>query len=119
VLILIHLFFLEGENRLEDILEWVTAKERQAAAGVLLFAMTYTLGSAVSRIAQDFFNDDDLYLQVHRHLFRVGTTEDRIHTRVYCDLDDNHLLLAGTENPALAGKIKTFQALKARKRCAG
>jgi hypothetical protein len=115
VLILIHLFFLEGENRLEDILEWVTAKERQAAAGVLLFATTYTLGSAVSRIAQDFFNDDDLYLQVHRHLFRVGTTEDRIHTRVYCDLDDNHLLLAGTENPALAGKIKTFQALKARK----
>ena len=112
VVLVIHLFFFEGENRLGEILNWVTADGRQAAAGVLLFAMTYSLGSAVSRIAVDFFNDDDLYLQTGEHLFRMGVTEDRIHTRIYCDLDDNHLLLAGAENPALAGKIYTFQTLK-------
>lgn len=60
----IHLFLLEGENRLEGILEWVDSKERQAAAGVLLFAMSYTRGSTVSRMAQDFFPDGDLHLQV-------------------------------------------------------
>jgi hypothetical protein len=68
----IPLFFLEGENRLEGIPQWVNSKERQAAAGVLLFAVTYMLGSTVSRMAQDFFNEDDLYLQVGRHLFRVA-----------------------------------------------
>lgn len=115
VVLIIQLFFFEGENRLGDILNWVTADGRQAAAGVLLFAITYTLGSAVSRIAVDFFNDDDLYLQTGEHLFRMGVTEDRIHTRIYCDLDDNHLLLAGAGNPALAGKIYTFQKLKERK----
>jgi hypothetical protein len=74
VLIVIHLFFLEGANRLGGIPEWVTAKERQPTAGFLLLAMTFTLGCAGSRIAQDFFHDEDLYLQVGRHLFRVGTT---------------------------------------------
>ncbi|MGC1448785.1 MAG: hypothetical protein WA830_01990 [Candidatus Sulfotelmatobacter sp.] len=115
VLLAIHLFFFEGENLLGGVLSWVTQKGLQTAAGVLLFAMTYTLGSAVSRIGQDFFNDDDLYLQVGGRLFRVGVTEDRLRARVYCDMDDNHLLLAGAQNPTLAGKIYTFQTLKTKK----
>jgi len=115
VLLVVRLLFVNGENRLGKILDWVKGQEQPAVVGVLLFAMTYTLGSAVSRIGQDLFNDDDLYLQVDGHLFRVGATEDRIHTRVYCDMDDSHLLWAGTENPGLAREIYAFQTLKAKK----
>ena len=110
VLLAIHLLFFEGENRIGDALDWVKEREVQAAAGVLLFAMTYTLGSAVSRIARDFFNDDDLYLQVGGELFRVGMTEDRIIASVYCDRNDDHLLPAATGNSAIAEKISIFQA---------
>ncbi len=115
VLLVIHLFFFEGENRLGDVLDWVKSQEQPAVAGVLLFAMTYTMGSAVSRTAQDFFNDDDLYLQVGGHLLRLGMTEDRILTRVYCDSDDNHLLRAGQESPVLADEISTFQTFPEKK----
>jgi hypothetical protein len=108
VLLVIHLLFFEGENRLGDVFDWVKEHEQQAAAGVLLFALTYTLGSAVSRIARDFFNDDDLYLQVDGQLFRVGVTEDRIVASVYCDSNDKNLL-AATGNPAIAQKVSTFQ----------
>ena len=109
VLLVIHLFFFEGENRLGGILDWVTAPGRQAVTGVLLFAMTYTLGSAVSRTARDFFNDDDLRVQVGWQLFRVGVTEDRIIARIYCQAHDDNLLPAGTDNPAITGKIATFR----------
>ena len=109
VLIVIQLFFVENENRLEEILDWVKGKEQQAAAGVLLFAMTYTLGSAVSRTAHDFFNDDDLRVQVGWRLFRVGVTEDRIVTRAYCDLRNSNLLPAGAENRAISEKLATFR----------
>jgi hypothetical protein len=109
VLLAIHLLFFEGENRIEEALKWVKEQELQAAAGVLLFALTYTLGSAVSRIARDFFNDDDLYLQVDGELFRVGMTEDRILASVYCDSNSDHLLSAAKGNPALAEKITAFQ----------
>jgi hypothetical protein len=112
VVLLIHLFCCEGENRLGDVLDWVKKQEQPAAVGVLLFAMTYTLGSAVSRVAQDFFNDGDLRLQIGWLLFHESVTEDRILTRVYCDRDDNHLLIAGSGNPALAEKISDFQGKK-------
>jgi hypothetical protein len=45
--------------------------------GILSVAMVYTLGAAVSRLAQDFFSDDDL----RWHL----PTEDEIRASVYCD----------------------------------
>jgi hypothetical protein len=109
VLLVIHLFFFEGEDRLGGVLDWVTAPGRQAVAGVLLFAMTYTLGSAVSRTARDFFNDDDLRVQVGWQLFRVGVTEDRIIARIYCQAHDDNLLPAKTDNPAIAEKIATFR----------
>jgi hypothetical protein len=109
VLLVIHLFFFEGENRLGDILNWVTAEGRQAAAGVLLFAITYTLDSAVSRIAQDCFNDDDLYLEIGGRLLRDGVTEDRILTKVYCESNKGNLLPAERENAVLADKVNTFQ----------
>jgi hypothetical protein len=45
--------------------------------------MAYFLGSAVSRMAQDFFNDDDLSIQV-RHRLYVVVTEDSIRASAYC-----------------------------------
>ncbi|HTW58872.1 MAG TPA: hypothetical protein VMD99_12145 [Terriglobales bacterium] len=114
VILVVHLFFFEGENRFGDLLAWVQKQQMTAAAGVLLFAVAFTLGSAVSRIAQDFFNDDDLYAHVPitHHWLRMGTTEDRIITSVYCDREDNDLLRAGIGNPALKEKIASFQCRK-------
>jgi hypothetical protein len=112
VVLLIHLFCFEGENRVGSFLGWLKKQEQPAAVGVLLFAMAYTLGSAVTRVAQDFFNDSDLRVQIGGLLLHESVTEDRILTRVYCDRDDNRLLLAGRGNPAIADKIKDFQAQK-------
>jgi hypothetical protein len=89
VYLVIHLFFSDGENRIKQALDWVNNHQAQIPAGILLFAMTYTLGSAVSRIAQDFFNDDDIYIQFcgksYDRLLRWPVTEDRIRAHVYCD----------------------------------
>lgn len=112
VLLVVHLFFFAGENRLGELLDWVKRQDQAAAAGVVLFAVTYTLGSAVSRMAQDFFNDDDLHFRLGSRIFRVGATENRILTSVYCQRDDNDLLRAGKENPALVEKIHTFRMQK-------
>jgi hypothetical protein len=147
VLLVIHLFFLDGENGLEGFLGRVKNQLQPAAAGVLLFALTYTLGSIVSRTAKDFFDDDDLHVEVggrdvvrddaggHQaaaddnaggdngqkvrvpgHLFRVGVTEGRILTRVYCDSSKNGLLVAGQENPVLAKRVHAFQNFKDREK---
>jgi hypothetical protein len=109
VLLIIHLFFFEGENHAQDALDWVKKRELQTIAGVLLFAMAFTLGSAVSRIAQDFFNDDDLRIP---GIFRMTTTEDRIIARVYCESDENLSLLSEASNPVLADKLRAFQSQK-------
>src|SRR5208282_5606842 len=91
VLLLLHLFFSKDEEGLVAHLKkqpWINNQGLTAVAGVLLFAMAYTLGSAVSRIAQDFFNDDDLHVP---NLLRMAMTEDRIIASVYCDTDRSHL----------------------------
>jgi len=112
VFLIVHLFFFEDEERFTDLLSWVNQKGLQAIAGVLLFAMAFTLGSAVSRIAQDFFNDDDLFLQLGPHLLRAGTTEDHILASVYCDADENQLLRSDPSNALLSARITDFQQQK-------
>jgi hypothetical protein len=84
VLLVLHLFFSDTESSIKNILGWVKDQNQPAVAGVLLFAMAYPLGSAVSRIAQDFFDDGDLHVQISRYLFQVGVTETSIRTDVYC-----------------------------------
>jgi len=84
VLLVIHLFFSDNESSLKKLLGWVESQNQPAVAGVLLFAMTFSLGSAVSRMAQDFFDDDDLHFRAFQHLFQVGVTESSIRTEVYC-----------------------------------
>ncbi len=112
VYLLIHLFFFEGDD---DLLRWLKQQEWTdnqglvAAAGVILFAMAFTLGSAVSRIAQDFFNDDDLRIP---HIFRMTMTEDRIIASVYCEADENLVLQPAMASPSLASDIETFHSQK-------
>jgi hypothetical protein len=84
VLLVIHLFFSDNESRIRKLLDWVSKQNQPALAGVLLFAMAYSLGSVVSRIAQDLLDDDDLHIQLWGRLYRVGVTESSIRTDVYC-----------------------------------
>jgi hypothetical protein len=110
VVLVVHLFFFDGQNRIDQALRWIKDQQAQAAAGVLLFAMTYTLGSAVSRIAQDCFNDDDLHLRIFGlSIVRDVVTENRILTRVYCESDSNFLLPEEKSNVALSWKIAQFR----------
>jgi len=60
VFLVIHLFFSQNESSLKKLLGWVKDQQQPALAGILLFAIAFPLGSIVSRIAQDFFDDDDL-----------------------------------------------------------
>src|SRR5271156_2162319 len=85
VLLVLRLFLSDDEHTLEKHFDWVKNQKQPALVGVLLFAMTYSLGSAVSRIAQDFFDDDDVYIHASHHLFRVGVTESSIRTNVFCN----------------------------------
>lgn len=106
VYLVIHLFFFEGENRLQGILDWIQTKNLQAVAAVLLFSITYTLGSAIERVAQDFFNDDDLHIP---GTFRMTITEDRIIASVFCESDANLVQLSSPTHPAVADGLKALQ----------
>jgi hypothetical protein len=72
---------------------WSTKSEviGYAVVGVLSVAMAYTLGAAVSRLAQDSFNDDDL-LPLDHDLLPYVPTEDRIRASVYCDPFESELV---------------------------
>jgi hypothetical protein len=113
VYLVVHLFFSDGENRIKPALGWVNKYQAQVPAGILLFAMTYTLGSAVSRIAFDFFNDDDIHIQVggrrHGYLLRWPITEDRIRAHVYCEPRRKDLLPTEEGNSALTREVGRFR----------
>jgi hypothetical protein len=85
VILVIHLFFSHNESTLKNLSGWVKDQQQPALAGILLFAIAFPLGSVMSRIAQDFFDDDDLHLLVFHHLLRVGVTEKSIRTDVFCN----------------------------------
>lgn len=65
------------DPRIAKLANWVRNQNQTAVAGVLLFAMAFFLGSVVSRIAQDFLDDDDLH---------AWPTETRIRVNTYCYL---------------------------------
>ena len=136
LLLVVHLFFPNGEQHVSDLPKWIKEINQPAAVAVVLFAATYLIGSAVSRTAQDFFNDDDLHLSVNdlqghtgrgqakgcpavsngngqesapRYLrLRVGMTENRVLASVYCE--ERELLSPKVESPTLSEKIKDFQS---------
>ena len=71
--------FLDGDD-----------KHVLGAAGVFVFAATYFVGAAITRVSGDFFNDDDLWIPYVRL-----PTEDNIRTDVYCDPVVRELVRAG------------------------
>jgi hypothetical protein len=83
VVLIIDLFFLDKEQSLREKLKSAVQDFQPAVLGVLLFGVVFFLGSAVSRIAQDFFNDDDIWVQLRLpgHL----VTEDNIRVDAYCN----------------------------------
>lgn len=91
-LLIVHLFFsdkesnffLDKKSNAIKLTQWASDLKQPALAGVLLFAIIYPVGSAVSRIAQDFFDDDDLYVPVYGHRLLMGVTESSIRAEVYC-----------------------------------
>lgn len=89
VLFAADLLFLQApddDRRIMYVLGFVTKEVEPAVAGVMLFALTYLLGSTISRTAQDFFNDDDL---IH-----VSVTEDNIRTAEYCAPENSSIIPA-------------------------
>jgi len=64
LLLVVHLFFPHGEQHVSELPKRMKEINQPAALAVILFALTYLIGSAVSRTAQDFSNDDDLHLSV-------------------------------------------------------
>jgi len=61
---------------------------RTAVAGVLLTALAYMIGAGVSRLAEDFFNDDDVKIAGRP----LAVTEDHIRESVYCDPVESRLV---------------------------
>src|SRR5258706_14484628 len=84
LLLLIDFFFPEvrengseeGTGRLSRLLSLVGEKNRGTVAAVLLAATAYLLGAGVSRVAEDFFDDEDS---------PVKLTESQIRANVYCN----------------------------------
>jgi hypothetical protein len=61
----------------------VPENTREAVAAVLLFAVAYFVGSAVTRVADDFFDDDEIPLLPVEHTIR---------NHVYCEEESAWLL---------------------------
>jgi hypothetical protein len=70
----------------DGLLSRLDGKTLSYIAGIFFFAITYLVGSAMTRVAEDFFNDDDLAIKV---------TEDGIRTSVYCRSSDDWLIERG------------------------
>jgi hypothetical protein len=100
VVIVVDLFFLRDQRQIDDVTGPMKGELGPAAAralsqpavvSVLLFAVAYLLGSAISRNAKDFFNDDDLPLK--------SLTEDNIRTSTYCDKDQSQFVEIRSDFP--------------------
>jgi hypothetical protein len=118
LLIAIHLFFPEAIEQVPVVLRWLRRVNQPAAVAVLLFASAYSLGTAISRMAYDFFNDNDLHIsdydvdlqlkQESVSLLRIGMTEDRILASVYCESRD--MVGEKQQSSALEGQISNFKS---------
>ena len=71
---------------------------RDAVAGVLIVALGYVLGSAVSRISSDFFDDEELF----HTLPTQGSILQGVYKHEYCD---EHSVLRATKLPGELTKL--------------
>ena len=84
--LLVDLFCPEKEHLFKQLLELLDSKAVATVAGAVAVSLAYLVGAAVGRVATDFFNDDDL---------RIDVTEDAIRTAVYCDSSNPWLIQTG------------------------
>jgi len=86
--LLVDLFCPEKEHLFKQLLELLDRKAVATVAGALAVSLAYVVGASVGRVATDFFNDDDLQIDV---------TEDAIRTSVYCDSSNPWLIQTGAK----------------------
>ena len=91
-----RIFFQRGSSGKDIKLPLIGAlpdTTRQAVAGVLILALGYFLGAAVSRISSNFFDDDDI---LHRMATQTSIRRG-VYLHEYCDA---HSVLVATKLPA-------------------
>ncbi len=71
----LELLVPDSEPRTKWLKEAFSTTKLESLVTVLCFVAAYVLGALVSRIAEDFFNDDDNIIMI---------TEDAIHANAYC-----------------------------------
>ena len=86
--LLVDLFCPEKEHLFKQLLELLDRKAVATLAGAVAVSLAYLVGASVGRVATDFFNDDDL---------RIDVTEDAIRTSVYCDSSNPWLIQTGAK----------------------
>jgi hypothetical protein len=90
LLILIYLIsprsLTDGHENGSALLSTLPESIRQPVTNVLLFAVVYVVGSAVSPLAKDALDDDDLAL-----FGKKLPTEQRIRQEIYCEHNDEWL----------------------------
>jgi hypothetical protein len=111
IFLIIDLFCPSKESLFERAVACLKDQNLAAAAGVLLFAMAYLLGSSVARVAEDFLKDEDP---------GFGVTEDTIRTAVYCRPRNPWLIETGgvlrdrkipNQSPALNGVLMNEESI--------
>ena len=97
-----------GEPPLKfPLIDALSESTRQAVAGVLILAVGYLLGSAVSRISSDFFDDKEIL----HELPTQSSIRQGVYLHEYCDV---HSVLLAREPPA-----ELFELPHVDHRCVG
>ena len=95
----IHLFFPEAKAQMLQRLPASSDSVQYAIVAVLAVALGYSVGAAVSRLAQDLFNDNDFGIPL--------PPEDRIRASIYCDNNDQPWLFdAGASQPGDSSTLR-------------
>ncbi len=98
-----------GEQALKfPLIDALSESTRQAVAGVLILAVGYLLGSAVSRISSDFFNDKEIL----HELPTQSSIRQGVYLHEYCDV---HSVLLAREPPAELFELPGGQAAFCKK----
>ena len=98
-----------GEQALKfPLIDALSESTRQAVAGVLILAVGYLLGSAVSRISSDFFDDKEIL----HELPTQSSIRQGVYLHEYCDV---HSVLLAREPPAELFELPGGQAAFCKK----
>src|ERR1035438_2020906 len=92
-----RMFFQRATSKQDDLkfplLSLLSEQTRQTVAAVLIIALGYFLGSAVSRISSDFFDDEEI---LQRGMPTQTSIQQGVYLHEYCD---THSVLEATQLP--------------------